>query len=559
MKKRHYIFIILTIIIFISSIYLNITTVANAEQRIITEKENTPITELLPKKEEQETGVEQETIVVKETNSYTNKELTIVIITPIIASISLISLLFTSIGKLSIKETLSNKNRLVYGTLSLVLLCTLTSTTNVIITDNKILNSKNTINRNEKTVAILEVTKDKKINNIKEESKENDTSVLQISNQSTYTASNIELTKSNGTSTDIEVSEYFGLNSAAIIKDSSTLELNNSNISTSSEYSSALFLTGLGTTATLSKVNLNTTNNNSNGISISEEGEITATELNLVTIGNNSSAIKTMDTNSTINIKDSAINTEGTSSPLFYSNGKIEITNTKGTSLKSPIAIIKGTNTITIEDSTLETFIEDQEYLSAFYIYKEQSTGSSNDYNVSNLDISNSKITINKESTNYKTTPLFNVINTKTKINITKTEFNYGSNILLNATSQDEYNISEITMTVTDQYLKGNIVTDEKSKIRLNLNNSTYKGAVNKDNKSKNIDITFDAESKWILTGTSYVNTLTVTKKDLNNVRKYISSNGYNIYYNANNNEWLNGRTISLIGGGKLIPKYYKS
>ena len=147
----------------------------------------------------------------------------------------------------------------------------------------------------------------------------------------------------------------------------------------------------------------------------------------------------------------------------------------------------------------------------------------------------------------------------KTKINITDTKLKYGSNTLLNVVSEDEYNISEVTMTVTDQNLKGNIVVDEYSKVRLNLNDCTYTGRINKGNVSKNVDVTFDEDSRWALTGNSYVNTLTVTKKDLNNIRKYIRSNGYNIYYNAKNNEWLNGCTIYLNGGGKLIPKYYKS
>ncbi len=557
MKKRHYISILIAIAILITSIYFNIDTITNAEKRIIFEKENTPISELITKEEQDAELVaelEKDTMVVKETNSYTKKELTIVTITPIISSICIVYLIFTSIGKLSIKETLTNKKRLTYGTLTLVLLCTIASTTNVIITDNKILNSKNTINRNEKPVAVLEITKDKKTSNIKEESTKNDTSVIQVSNQSKYTATNIELNKTNGISTDKEISEYFGLNSAAIIKDSSTLELNDSKISTNTEYSSAIFLTGLGTTATLNKVNLNTTNNYSHGISISEEANLTANDVELTTKGDNSSAIKTMDTNSSINLKDSLITTEGQNSPILYSNGNIETSNIEGTSLKSEIAIINGANNILIENSTLSTNAS-----SAFKIYKEISRGSSNDYNLADLTIKKSKIIINKESNDYKTAPLFKVINTKAKINITNTTFKYGSNILLNITSEDEYNPSEVTMTVTDQYLKGNIVSDEFSKVRLNLNNSTYKGRINKGNISKNIDITFDENSKWILTGTSYVNTLTVTKKDLNNVRKYIRSNGYNIYYNVKNNEWLNGRTITLIGGGKLIPKYYKS
>ena len=565
MKKRNYIFIILTVLLLISSIYFNINTINKAEQRIITEKENTPITELLTKTEEQSVEEiaeeEKDTMVVKETNSYTSSELAIVIIMPLVTSLSIVLLFSTSFGKLSIKETINNKTRLAYSILSLIILSTALPTTNVIISDNKILNGETTLARNEKMIAIVEVTQDKKADNLKEESKDNNTSVLQISNQSTYTGTNLELNKSDGLTTDKEISEYFGLNSAVIVKDASILELTDSSIRTNADYSSAIFLSGLSSKAVLNNVTLKTLKNNSPSISISEEAELNASNLEISTIGNNSSGIKTLDTNSTVYVSDSMINTEGTNSSLFYSNGKIEVTKITGTSSNSPIGIINNVNSIEIKDSELTTSTSNEKdiYNAAFTIYKKATYGSSNNYNYADLTIENTKITIDKKSSNYKTASIFYIKNMKTKINITDTKLKYGSNTLLNVVSEDEYNISEVTMTVTDQNLKGNIVVDEYSKVRLNLNDCTYTGRINKGNVSKNVDVTFDEDSRWALTGNSYVNTLTVTKKDLNNIRKYIRSNGYNIYYNAKNNEWLNGRTIYLNGGGKLIPKYYKS
>ena len=553
MKKRNYIFIILTVLLLISSIYFNVNTINKAEQRIITEKENTPITELLTKTEEQ--SVEEIAEEEKDTM------VAIVITMPLVTSLSIVLLFSTSFGKLSIKETINNKTRLAYSILSLIILSTALPTTNVIISDNKILNGETTLARNEKMIAIVEVTQDKKADNLKEESKDNNTSVLQISNQSTYTGTNLELNKSDGLTTDKEISEYFGLNSAVIVKDASILELTDSSIRTNADYSSAIFLSGLSSKAVLNNVTLKTLKNNSPSISISEEAELNASNLEISTIGNNSSGIKTLDTNSTAYVSDSIINTEGTNSPLFYSNGKIEVTKITGTSSNSPIGIINNVNSIEIKDSELTTSTSNEKdiYNAAFTIYKKATYGSSNNYNYADLTIENTKITIDKKSSNYKTASIFYIKNMKTKINITDTKLKYGSNTLLNVVSEDEYNISEVTMTVTDQNLKGNIVVDEYSKVRLNLNDCIYTGRINKGNVSKNVDVTFDEDSRWVLTGNSYVNTLTVTKKDLNNIRKYIRSNGYNIYYNAKNNEWLNGRTIYLNGGGKLIPKYYKS
>ena len=402
MKKRNYIFIIITILLLISSIYFNINTINKAEQRIITEKENTPITELLTKPEEQSVEEiaeeEKDTMVVKETNSYIASELAIVITMPLLTSLSIILLFSTSFGKLSIKETINNKTRLAYSVLSLIILGTILPTTNVIISDNKILNGETTLARNEKMIAIVEVTQDKKADNLKEESKDNNTSVLQISNQSTYKGTNLDLNKSDGLTTDKEISEYFGLNSAVIVKDASILELTDSSIRTNADYSSAIFLSGLSSKAVLNNVTLKTLKNNSPSISISEEAELNASNLEISTIGNNSSGIKTLDTNSTVYVSDSMINTEGTNSPLFYSNGKIEATNITGNSSNSPIGIINNVNSLEIKDSELTTSTGSEKdiYNAAFTIYKKATYGSSDNYNYADLTIENTKITIDK-------------------------------------------------------------------------------------------------------------------------------------------------------------------
>ena len=152
----------------------------------------------------------------------------------------------------------------------------------------------------------------------------------------------------------------------------------------------------------------------------------------------------------------------------------------------------------------------------------------------------------------------------KATINITDTELDYSNNILLKVVGNDTYgdignNGGEVTFTATDQELKGNIEIDDISKVRFNLNNSHYEGQINGNDSSKAVDITFDKTSTWTLTGDSYINTLTIQNGKISRLSRSIKSNGYDIYYNANLNEWLNGKTIRLSGGGKLIPVFYES
>ena len=136
----------------------------------------------------------------------------------------------------------------------------------------------------------------------------------------------------------------------------------------------------------------------------------------------------------------------------------------------------------------------------------------------------------------------------------------------LNAVRESSKNKGKYRVTTKDneqkytyQNIAENIEIDDISKVRFNLNNSHYEGQINGNDSSKAVDITFDKTSTWTLTGDSYINTLTIQNGKISRLSRSIKSNGYDIYYNANLNEWLNGKTIRLSGGGKLIPVFYES
>lgn len=567
MKKKnkiHFIFIALSILFLTTSIYLNINTTSSAKERIITEINNKPIVvePAIEEIEEPETGevVEEEEI----TNSYTNTELSIIIITSIVSVICLLNIITTKFGTKSLIESLSTSKALIYYTIFLVLLTTTVTLSNVILTDKRILNGPETKERHEKSLAIIEIKETMKGNSITETSKEQDTSIIQVSNQATYTGEDLNLTKESGETTDKESSIYYGLNSAVIVKDGSSMELIDSDITTNVSYSSAFFLTGLNGTAKLDNINISTNKEYSSGLVSSDYGSITALDLDITTKGDNSTSLKSITSNSEINIEDSYLYTEGLYSPLIYSSGKIILTNTDGTALNSNIATIEGSNSITLTDSKLTTEnITNIDNTAGIYIYNEQSKSISADYTNATFTSTSSRLTI-KETDNYESIPMFYVTNIKATINITDTELDYSNNILLKVIGNDTYgdignNGGEVTFTATDQEIKGNIEIDDISKVRFNLNNSHYEGQINGNNLSKEVDITFDKTSTWTLTGDSYINTLTIQNGKISRLSRSIKSNGYDIYYNANLNEWLNGKTIRLSGGGKLIPVFYES
>lgn len=567
MKKRNILFTLICLVLLIGSTYVNISTTNSAKERIITEINNTPIIDVTENKQEispepifneGELNTDEE----ETTKSYLNSELAIIIIASVVSIIALLNIIVTKLGKLSLSESLSTNKRLIYYVLSLIILCTALPTITIILSDNKVLNGSETKDRDQKSIAIVEITNDQKASALTKESVDDDTSVIQVSNQSNYIASNLNLIKSNGKSTDTESSFYYGLNSAFIVKDSSNVELKESNITTNTKYSSGFFIIGPSSTALLENVTIKTTNEHSDGITLSDTSELIAEKVNITTEKENSNAIKVINENSSVKINSSKLCTSGINSSLFYSSGKIEATNIEGNS-NSSLGIIEGINSLSIIDSKLTTnaigLNNNEKFNSAIFIYKEDSKNASANISNAALTIKDSELSINKESKKYEIAPMFYLTNTKAIINITNSKLNFGSNVLLKVESNNEFgdigdNGADVTFTATDENLNGNIIVDELSKVRLNLNNTKFKGQINKNNVSKNIDVTFDTNSSWTLTGNSYVNTLTVTKKDLKNIRKYIKSNGYNVYYNAYNNEWLEGKVVKLSGGGKLIP-----
>ena len=571
MKKRQIILIIICLALLGLTISTNYITTNLAQERVIKEQEQKDLeigtysesySEEIPLMEEGAVAganTEKE----EETNKYNTSELSIIISSSIIFTLVIFYLIITKFGKYSLNSQINTTKKLIYTCTLLVLACSIIPTSFVIATDKKILNSYDTKSITEKSMAVIEVTKNENVSNLREISKEDNKSVIQVSNKAKYNATNLELTKESGKSTDFDSSTLYGLNSTFIAKEGSEIFLEDSKLSSSISYSSAFFATGLETTATLNNVELSTDKDNSSALNASSEAKIEISNSEIKTKGNNSDAIKTLDANSLININDSTIITEGQNSTLLYSKGKIEALNIKGTS-NSYLAIIEDRNSLELTNANLITNGQDKtinEYLGAFLIYSQESASASNNYTSAKLDIIDSIIEINKDSSWYDKTPLFYLTNTEANINITNTTLNYGSDILLKAVANSEYgdigdNAASVTLTATDQELTGEIIVDSNSKVRLNLNNSTYEGKINVDNLSANVDVTFDYDSRWELTGDSYINILQITKTDYlrKNVRKYIRSNGYNVYYNSANNEWLEGRTYNLQGGGKLIP-----
>lgn len=522
--------IIISFILICSGVTINKETMESAQNRIIEEQvaDKEEVTEAIIMEDEmmmegmgegEPVGVEIE----EETNSYNAKELATIIVSSSLIALCVVNILFA----LLVYHKVIDHPYGILGTLMycmlIISLASVTSIFTIVKSDKLLLNGEQIeveTQRKEHAAYLVKESIDEE--NKELQADEDDESVIKITKQSTYNGTNLSLLKEKGDVSLLEDNLIVGLNNTLIAEESSNVFISNSTITSNAKNSSTIFTTDTNTSLTLENVTLVTNEENSKNIIAQDNSEIT--------------------------ISNSKLTTNKKTSELFYSSSKITVDNVEANTVSNFASLI-GTNKLTITNSKLTSDVN-EEYKGMF-IVESKEEGSSSITNAE-LTIENSNVRVNNASEYYNKIPLFYVYDTNTKINLTKNNLSYGSGILLNVESKEGSSNKNTVFTITDSIIRGHIYSDKNSAIRINLNNAIYYGSINNNNTSQYIDISLDKTSTWYLTGNSYVNTITIQKQ--NNITKYIKSNGYNIYYNSKNNEWLNNRTIRLQGGGKLIP-----
>lgn len=313
-------------------------------------------------------------------------------------------------------------------------------------------------------------------------------------------------------------------------------------------------------TLIISKSGDSSNNENSEfyGLNATYGGTINANKVTITTSGQHCAAVATDRGDGTVTVKNSILNTNGKGSPCVYSTGTISVSDSKGTATNSACAVIEGKNSITLSNTKLTSYgvgrVDDGIDNCGVMIYQSMS-GDANE-GAGTFSATNFSLSISKKSKIYETSPMFFITNTDAVINLENTKLNYGSNQLVTVSGNDgEWgnqgsNGGNLTLNATNQTLSGNISVDNISTTSFILKSSTLISTINSENSAKEVNLSLDSSSKWIVTEDSYVTTLTLENNDLS----LIEDHGYTIYYTASANSWLNGQTITLSNGGTLTP-----
>ena len=385
-----------------------------------------------------------------------------------------------------------------------------------------------------------------------------DTSVVTVTNSGTLSLDNSIIEKSGGDTSNTESSDFSGLNAAVLVNSASSLYLTNAEITTNAKGANAVFVTGSSSSAYVENVTITTSKSSSRGLDATYTGTIIAHNVTINTSGEHCAATATDRGEGTLYVYDSVLNTNGYGSPCIYSTGNINVYDSTGTATASSVAVIEGKNSITIDgcDFTTYSYGRTSHGIDCCAVMIYQSMSGDASVGTGSFTSTDSTLTVSPSSSVYSTAPFFFITNTDAEIYLENTVLNYGSGILINVSGNTgEWGTSgsnggDLTFTAVNQALSGSIYVDAISTASLSLSSTTLTSAINSANTAKSVSLSLSSDSTWSLTGNSYLTTFSDADTSLSNIQ----SNGYNIYYKSSSNSWLNGATITLNGGGKLIP-----
>lgn len=342
--------------------------------------------------------------------------------------------------------------------------------------------------------------------------------------------SNIKVTKT-GDSASGDEADFYGDNAAIFATDGATLTLKDIVVDTNGTHANAVFSYGSGTTVNISNSVITTSGNCSGGLMTTGGGTMNATNLDIHTTGNSSAAIRSDRGGGTVTVDGGTYVTDGTGSPAIYSTADITVSNATLESTQSEGVVVEGKNSVTLNNVNLTanntTHNSDKSITyNAVMIYQSMSGDAS---------VGLATFTISGGSLTNKNGDIFFVNNTATTITLENVEIvNQDSNgVFLRAAAagwgSEGSNGGKVNLYLKKQAQTGDIVVDKVSALNLYLSESTtYTGATNAANEGE-VYVEIEKGSKWVLTGDSYITSLTCEADaiDLNGHKLYVGGTEY--------------------------------
>jgi hypothetical protein len=337
---------------------------------------------------------------------------------------------------------------------------------------------------------------------------------------------------------------FYGTNAAVLAYGSSTstasggsVSITGGTITTSGQYGNGTFASGNGATVTLNGTTITATGGNAHGADAAEAGTLNLTSVTATTSGQSSSVVATDQGGGTVTVNGGNYTANGYRSAGIYSTGVITGTDGTFTANDAEAVVVEGANSVSLTGTALVSAAGDDR---GVFLYQstsgDASTGTAS-FTMTNGSISYtcpvtaSSATCSSGSTSSgqnNPATVFAIANTTATISLTDvtvtndtstTTDNYGTLLTAAALNSGTWgaagsNGGNVTFTAHGVTLTGDVIVDAISTAALTLNAdglgtaSSLTGAINNANTAKTVSLTLDATSTWVVTGTSYLTTL---------------------------------------------------
>lgn len=322
-----------------------------------------------------------------------------------------------------------------------------------------------------------------------------------------------------GNTTSDDNSNFRGQNAVVLSIDGSQINIKGSNITSNSKGSNAVFATGENSVINVENTNIHTKSDSSRGLDATYKGTVNGKNLTITTEGAHSATLATDRGEGTITAEAAKLTTSGEGSPVIYSTGNIIVNNVNGIANNSEIGVVEGKNSITLTNSNVTGYKDN-----GFMLY--QSFSGDAESGIARLKAENNTLTT------HATGAFLYVNNTTAEVDLSNNAISMpNTSTLVKAAADSRWgktgeNGGHLTLRTSNQELSGNIMADSISTIALDMTNgSSLVGAVNTDNTAKEVTVKLSKDSNWILTGDSYIKSLSNEDTTSSNIQL----NGYKL------------------------------
>lgn len=301
-------------------------------------------------------------------------------------------------------------------------------------------------------------------------------------------------------------------------------------IQTYGEGAKGFYQKGTGSHAKLSKVVVETLQDNSNAIEVADHAMLSIRDSIIYTNGEKSGGL-CVSANSRLNADNLTILVSNDNSPALYANGQMVIKNSLIETAGSYIAVIEGDTSFVSLNNSL------------------RGHNGIKLMNKSQEENIKCRAMITGRYMNVDSGCAFYIDNISANISLLNTNLFIKDERFITVISGEKRNRSEFVLA--NIFASGLIRTDENSDLILRINNGVKLNSVFNGNIC--LDFNKTVSSSVNLAGDSRIDQIKLSVNNMVELKKYINLNGFKLIYNKKNNEWLQGKNYYFEDGSSLI------